>query len=455
MDDATTNLTVMSGPTGAGLLLAVALAGTLGGPASASQPAPREFVLSPEGNHLWAYDASTLEHQLVVQARNGADPGTTAPNGLRRDINGQICVSPDQTHVVTGEDTAVGGDSHDPRIAGWGWFTIEGDELGEITMVQTGKLAPEAEGTGPGYAGDPDNFGCGFLDGDRLVTTAIGDRFPGQPANGQLFLWFAPFEAGFEATAEGFFAGAVPHCEIDGGLATAGGIAVDRANGHVYVAANRPSEFAGGDPAAVWRYSGTWPSSIEECTPAFVEANITKELVVDSPLAPTPSSVALSPAGTLFLSSVFTGTVSEFTTDGQWLRDVYPASPVAPRTGPTGDTPFGLAVTSDGSLWIADLGIVVAETGPGLGSVVRVPFAGGAPQRPATVRDGLDFPDGLGVYAPAATVAAPEPPAAGPGPVVEGGTVGAELARSGGGAMLFAIGAPLLAAALLVRRVAR
>ena len=121
-----------------------------------------------------------------------------------------------------------------------------------------------------------------------------------------------------------------------------------------------------------------------------------KGLPVD-PFAPTPSAVALSRRGTLFVSSVFTGTVSEFTTEGRWLRDVYPLVPIAPRTGPTGNTPFGLAVTADGSLWIADLGIILATPGPRTGSVVRVRPGAVLPQ---TIRRGLTFPDGLGVYSP-------------------------------------------------------
>lgn len=401
--------TARTGPTGA----PVAGGGT-------AATAPRQFVLSPEGNHLWAYDARTGEHQLLSRARNGADPGTEAPNGLVRDINGQICVSPDGRHVVTGEDTVfpvgtgTGGDgagSHDPRVAGWGYFEIAGDALGELTVDQIGKLAPEA-GQGPGYAGDPDNYGCGFLDGDRLLTTAIGNTLPGQEANGQLFLWFGPFDQGFRRETDlvagvDFLVGEVAHCEIDGGLATAGGIAVD-ANGDVYVAANRPTEIPGGDPSAVWRYSGTWPRTAAECTPEFLAANITREAVIPSlpllpvdPIAPTPSSVVLGPAGTLYVSSVFSGTVSEFTKDGTFLRDLFPLSPVAPRPGPTGDTPFGLAVTADGALWISDLGIVASAPAEGQGSLRRLAFDGGDPVVPAeTIRDGLTFPDGLGVYTP-------------------------------------------------------
>jgi len=387
----------------------VAVALLVGLPGDAPAKERRQFVLSPEGNHLWAYDAATDDRQLLVQAVNGSDPGVAPPaRSSRRDINGQICVSPDGRHIVTGEDTVVGGSSHDDRIAGWGWFAVGGSRLGRLWARQEGKLAPALPEGDQGYRGDPDNYGCGFLDQQRLLTTAIGNVFPGEEANGQLFLWFGPFDTGYEeVTADGatFFVGSVPHCEIDGALATAGGIAIDPSNGDVYVTTNRPDDE--GNPGAVWRYRGVWPRTRAECTPEFVAANITKQQVIPGiagapadPRSPTPSSVVVSRHGTLFVASVFSGTVAEYTREGEWIRDIYPVSPVTPFTGPTSDTPYGLAQTADGSLWIADLGIVVAQPAPGAGSLIRVRFdAAGNPVLPAeTVQDGLTFPDGLGVW---------------------------------------------------------
>ncbi len=442
------------------VVLALWAAGAVLAPASAGT-AP-EFVLSPEGNHLWIYDTATGEHQLLARAVNGGNPGAEAPNGLRRDINGQVCTSPDGTHIITGEDTVLadegggdGGSSHDPRIAGWGYFRIQGDTLGQISIEQVGKLAPEA-GRGPGYTGDPDNYGCGFLDASRLFTTAIGNTLPGEDANGQLLLWFGPFEQGFREEAPtdggaGFLVGEVDHCQIDDTLATAGGLTV-APDGTIYVATNRPDD--NDNPGAIWRFSGTWPTSFEQCTPEFVEANITKELLIPSVpglpadvRSPTPSAVLVLPGGNLLVSSVFSGTVSEYTPEGDWVRDVYPLSPVTPPTGPTTQTPFGLARTSDGSLWIADLGIAIAQPAPGQGSLIRVRYDGEDPSLPAeTVRDGLTFPDGLGVYrgtpasTPAPTPSAPSPAPAGPDP---------DPPRPGGGSIP-ATGAevPVLAALL-------
>jgi hypothetical protein len=410
----------------AAVVLATSLLPDAGAAVRVAAGPPKQFVLSPEGNHLWAYDADTGAAQLLIRGENAGDPGADTPE--RRDINGQICVSPDGNHFISGEDTVYGGDggdggsSHDPRIAGWGFFEISGKVIGGLQATQVGKLAPEAGPTPPGsdpqdhgYAGDPDNYGCGFLDQRRLFTTAIGNTYPGQEANGQLFLWFGPFDAGFAEVPPdpsdgdpGFFVGEVAHCEIDETLATAGGIAVDD-NGDVYVAANRPDD--AGNAGGVWRYRPVgkgWPSSLEQCTPEYLAANVVKEQLIPAlPVpavpelrSPTPSSVVISPADTLYVASVFSGTVSEYGKDGAWLRDVYPLAPVAPRTGPTGDTPFGLAFTADGSLWIADLGIIVGAPAPGLGSVIRVRFdaAGNPTPLGERVAENLTFPDGLGVY---------------------------------------------------------
>jgi hypothetical protein len=399
------------------LVLALLVISVIPMGAIAAPPPPRaQFVLSPEGNNLWAYDAASRAVQLVVKGVNERDPGVAAPPGSdRRDINGQICIAPDGRHIITGEDTVeptgTGGSSHDPRIAGWGYFTISGSRLGQITVREVGKLAPES-GPGPGYTGDPDNFGCGFLDAKRLLTTAIGDTLPGDPSNGQLFMWFGPFDKNFRRektqTGDGFYVGDVPHCAIDSTLATAGGIAIDR-NGDVYVATNRFDDAR--NTGTVWRYSGTWPKTQAECTASYVRAHITKTAVLDllpppipfEPIAVTPSDVKISPQGTLYVSSVFTGTVSEFTKSGTLVRDIYPLSPIAPRTGPTGNTPFGLAFTSDGALWIADLGIILDSPASGQGSVIRQPFDAG--HNPVllgaqTINKGLDYPDGLGVYTP-------------------------------------------------------
>jgi hypothetical protein len=356
----------------------------------------------------------TGESQLVVQAQNpiGTSRATTPPSSRHKyDINGQLCVSPDGRHLVTGEDTVLPvtgevGDSHDPRIAGWGYYEISGHSLQSLRVKEIGKLAPNA-GLGPGYTGDPDNYGCGFLGRRRLFTTAIGNTLPGEPANGQLFLFFGPFTRGYQVARDKsarFYVGRVSHCAIDNTLATAGGIAIDR-NGDLYVSTNRFDD--GLRAGAVWRFSGRWPKTAKQCTRRYLATHIHKTRIVPrttvgpapDPHAATPSAVAISPWDTLMVSSVFSGTIAEYTKTGFWVRDVYPQTPVALPTGPTGQTPYGLAFTADRSLWVADLGIVGDDSAPDQGSVIRIRFDGtGSRGAVTTMRDGLQFPDGLGVY---------------------------------------------------------
>jgi hypothetical protein len=64
-------------------------------------------------------------------------------------------------------------------------------------------------------------------------------------------------------------------------------------------------------------------------------------------------------------------------------------------------TPLGIGIDASGSLYYADIGIVVhgLNIGPGshTGTVRRIRFVNGEPQAPETMDTGLNFPDGIGV----------------------------------------------------------
>jgi hypothetical protein len=94
------------------------------------------------------------------------------------------------------------------------------------------------------------------------------------------------------------------------------------------------------------------------------------------------------------VSSVFTGEIVEVDASGRFLRFVV-AGPLGQLTG---FTPYGIGVAPDGTLWVADIGVLGNGPGAGLGSVARVRIdANGLPAQPETVDDGLEFPDGIGV----------------------------------------------------------
>jgi hypothetical protein len=63
-------------------------------------------------------------------------------------------------------------------------------------------------------------------------------------------------------------------------------------------------------------------------------------------------------------------------------------------------TPLGLGVGPDGTIYYADIGVVLGPPpGPGdnNGSVRAIRFVDGVPQAPVKLDDGLAFPDGIGI----------------------------------------------------------
>jgi hypothetical protein len=119
----------------------------------------------------------------------------------------------------------------------------------------------------------------------------------------------------------------------------------------------------------------------------------------------TPNAIAKSPKGSLFVSSVFNGVIAEFTADGKYVRDIL-RPPAGEQLGAqpfsTG-TPLGVGVGPDGSVYYADIGIVISDDGigpgTGTGHVRRIAFdRAGRPTAPEEMDKGLAFPDGIGVW---------------------------------------------------------
>lgn len=353
----------------------------------------RTVVFNAEGNNLHAYEpAPPFTSQQVTTANHSFNGAPSDPAGW--DINGQICSVGvfGSRYLIAGEDTGQ------PEVTpGWGVFELSGDRVGVLSVRKVGKLVPTYQPSPDG----PDNYGCGVLSDGRVVTTDIGNDAAGE-ANGQLVVWFPPFDVPD-----------VAFCKIDTHLATGQSIAVD-ADDHVFVASPRPSDDPAATAAGVWRYDGPFPTAAD----ASGGCGRTDEL--GSPLADTvrkervlaagehgllsPTGVALAPDGHRFVSSVITGTINEYDAGWGYLRTVL-APPAGEELGDrpysTG-TPLGIGVGPDGSLYYADIGIVrggAAGFGPGVrtGSVRRIAFVDGAPQPPETMADGLQFPDGIGV----------------------------------------------------------
>jgi hypothetical protein len=343
------------------------------------------LVFNGQGNDLAAYLAEPpFTKQIVIHHRSDE-----RPEGL--DINGEICFDPQRPgRFVAGEDTL----QESTGEPGWGIFELEGTELGALSARQVGKLVPTYQ-----HASDnAENYGCGFLDDGRIVTTDIGNQAGGQ-GNGQLIVWFPPFESRN-----------VKYCKVDVRLSTGQGVLVDGAA--VYVAQARPPD------AGVYRYAASsFPTSDtpsggcdgKDATGAPLATKVTRTRFItpgEGNSLVTPNDIAKGPNGHLYVSSVFNGVIAEFTAGGAYVRDVLrpPAGEELGAQPYSTGTPLGVGVGPDGSVFYADIGIVVSDdgVGPGRGTghVRRIAFdATGAPQPPDDMDDGLAFPDGIGIFA--------------------------------------------------------
>lgn len=344
--------------------------------------APKKtYVFNAENNRLHAYEPATGESKTVIPSRRDD------PSGL--DINAQICFLPDGSRrFIAGEDT---GQNMGIR-QGWGIFQLHGDTLAEFTATQLGKMSPTYQES----VDNAENYGCGFLSDGRLLTTDVGNQATGT-GDGQLIIWFPPFDRPADEQH---------YCKLDVAIATAGSIWVDSQD-RIYVASARGGDVPGG--GRVFRYNPPFPTSddangncsSQDSTGAPLADSVDKETFIEAnTVTITPSSIVQTPTGTFYVSSVFNGVIAEYSEDGELIRDdiLQPAEEGLPPYA-TG-TPYGIGLASDGTLYYADIGVVLAPNpGPGRdnGSVRRIRFENGSPLPPEKLDDRLNFPDGIGI----------------------------------------------------------
>jgi hypothetical protein len=360
-----------------------ATAGVTTVPPAASRPA---LVFNGQGNDLAAYLAEPpFTKQLVDHHRDDEHP-----EGL--DLNGQICFDPERpSRFVAGEDT-LQTTTGEP---GWGIFDLSGTALGKLSIKQVGKLVPTYQTSND----NPENYGCGFLDHGRILTTDVGNQATGA-GDGQLIVWFPPFESRD-----------VKYCKVSVDLATGQGLLVD--GDSVYVAQARPPK------SGIYRYAvSDFPTSNtadggcdgKDSTGApmatGVHSTVFLEPGKDNSLA-TPNAIAKGPDGQFYVSSVFNGVIAEFTTDGEYVRDILkpPAGETLGAKPYSTGTPLGIGVGPDGSVYYADIGITATPDGigpgRGTGHVRRIAFdSSGKPLPPDDMDKGLAFPDGIGIWSP-------------------------------------------------------
>ncbi|MEZ5169944.1 MAG: hypothetical protein R3A49_04270 [Acidimicrobiia bacterium] len=339
-----------------------------------------ELVFNGEGNNLNAYDPATGDSQRVI---TNADED---PDG--RDINGQICFDPDAPgKFIAGEDTGQ------PEVpAGWGYFQLEGAELGDLGATQKGKLAPTYQES----SDNPEMYGCGFLPDGRLVTTDVGNQAQGD-GDGQLIMWFPPFDRDD-----------VAFCKLDVAIPTAQQVLVEDDDTILVASARGPGDHG------ILRYRGPFPTSDDasggcggtDPVGSPMADTVTKDVFIPADdLIPTTSGIVAAPDGGYYVSSVFNGVIAEYDAGGGYVRTILepPEGEVlSDQTFSTG-TPLGLGVDSTGNLYFADIGVVITadSIGPGeSGSLQTIRFDNGEPQPPEVLAFDLAFPDGIGIWFP-------------------------------------------------------
>lgn len=337
------------------------------------------IVFNGEANRLNAYAPAEDDRKQTVIERRSLDP-----QGF--DINAQICFDPDGSRrFIAGEDT---GQPNPPQ--GWGFFQLMGDSVGDLAATRIGKLTPTYQGS----LDNAENYGCGFLSDGRLVTSDVGNQASGD-GDGQLIIWFPPFDS-FD----------VAYCKLDIAIGTAGGIYVDEQD-RVYLASARVSP-------GIYLYEPPFPTANDaaggcgrvDSTGAPLADRIQKSLFIPNDAnIPTPNAIIASLDDTFYISSVINGVIAEYDRGGSFVRRIL-EPPAGETLGPepysTG-SPFGLGIDGAGTVYYADIGIVVRDgrvgPGPSTGTVRKIHFVDGVPQPPITMDSGLNFPDGIGVLA--------------------------------------------------------
>jgi len=352
------------------------------------------LVFNGQGNHLDAY-AVEPDADGAFPTQRVVESAATDPDG-GRDINAQICfmepADGGDPWFISGEDT----DQNDAGgSAGWGIFRLEGTELGDLRATQLGKLVPTYQPAND----NPENYGCGVLSDGRVVTTDVGNQASGE-GDGQLIVWFPPVAGdGSGEPPE------VAYCKLDVTLATAQSILVR--DDQIYVAAAR---------GGVYRYPGPFPTGPDaaggcagtDATGAPLAQDVEREVFIESGAngLATPAGLADAPDDGFYVSSVFTGVINEYGPDGAFRRTILSppdGEQIGTETYSTG-TPLGIGVGPDGTLYYADIGVVISDggigPGNGNGTVRRIRFVDGEPAAPEVMAEGLAFPDGIGIWSP-------------------------------------------------------
>jgi polyvinyl alcohol dehydrogenase (cytochrome) len=353
-----------------------------------ASPDPGLLLYATEGNRLRRFDvdtvgtASQLEDVLVEQASAAESGGGNDFIQGFRDSNGVVCRIPDGSgRMIWGEDT---GQPNPP--AGWGVFEPDGTQVGKLTATY--------------FTAGPEPFGCAFTRDGLLFTVEVGAHGFGD-ANGQLIMWFPPYDhfPGPPGAFPNSNAPSTNFCKIATDIGTAASVAIDD-EGRVYVAS--------ASQLSIFRFLPPFPTGPDAAGGCGASdalgspmADVVNRETFRGPIGISAfTGLAFAPNGNLYASSVFTGDIWELDASGAVVRQILDPPEALPPVS-TGN-PQSLAVGPDGTIYYADLALVgtLPNVGPGPnGKVRRIRFDGaGNPLPPEIVREGLRFPDGVALH---------------------------------------------------------
>ncbi len=318
-----------------------------------------EKLYSPQNEELDVYDLITGKMTVLIA---GSVDGMAVGTG---NVNGQVCQFPDKSgRLLVGEDHMRDLGERD----GWSIFSKDGIFQRKIPEPVTA-----------GEAKDIHAFGCAFDAQGRLFVTDIGTG-DYNANNGKFIMYFPPEYRSF--------------CLLDLKIGVAGTVAIDQQN-NVYVTEGVP-------PGRVFRFAPPFPTGPAECDPApsTVKTPLNKSVFVQDPNMLSPIGIVRAPNGNWYVSSVYVPpAINEYDQNGKFVRTIAQGSDIG--------NPSGIAVDSKGTIYYADLGLVVEKTGElpgpadGKGTVRKITFdKDGKPQPPQIIGQGLSFPDALSVLPP-------------------------------------------------------
>lgn len=260
-----------------------------------------------------------------------------------------------------------------------------------------GDIPPDTGSAGAHFNNNGTFTGCAFGRNGNLYASDLGTAqgdFP-PPDSGRLIMWFAPdykdacIVVGPTAGGDG-----PHHVDGTGGLRNPGTMTADK-DGNIYVPEAGSVDAAGnpGHGRVLELDTTTVPQSAAQCPNQLPMSKPTITPFISNDQQPFTLGIATDPTCDCFaVTNVFGGpAIAWYDRAGQPMT----SRPSVP--GGTDFNPFGLAFTSDGTLYFVDIHLTQGKSGfgptDGAGGLYKVTFAADhTPSAPQRIAGGMSFP---------------------------------------------------------------